>query len=287
MQQALTSILLILVMQVLFKANASSDHCTPLESFNSDHPNHSQVGWFKASGDKIFLDAKCGTRTDAIWGTLDKCMRTCRFRPGCNAINFGYSSADKDRNTWCELFECGESIPEADENPWESLYAMTGYYFSDTDQGCIPLSVEECEAAADKLGLAKGGLGYSFQGAYSTKGCYAYNNGKYNGRVYFGTGGTVAQMKENVNGDKFRPSDCAGQTATGDSCFDIKLDTLMQSKICTSAGRRRRRDVSDRRTGPTVCNTIEETFCQKQKRLGLCNGLTAQYWCMETCGCCE
>ena len=77
--------------------------------------------------------------------------------------------------------------------------------------------MEACETVADKLGFDKGGVGFTFQGDYGTKGCYAYNSGKYKGHVYYGNGGTDAQMKESLDGDKFRPKgyDCADQGTTG------------------------------------------------------------------------
>ena len=70
-----------------------------------------------------------------------------------------------------------------------------------------------CETAANNIGLTKGGLGFSFQGDYSTKGCYAYKDGDYKGHFYYGTGGTEQKMKEDVTGQKFRPQgyDCANK----------------------------------------------------------------------------
>ena len=70
----------------------------------------------------------------------------------------------------------------------------------------MPYSADACRAAATKAGLELGGQGYSFEGAYSTKGCYYYKSGKYAGRAFYGTGGTQAQMEAAVTGVKYRPT---------------------------------------------------------------------------------
>jgi len=77
---------------------------------------------------------------------------------------------------------------------------------------CVPYSLAACEAALKEQGISKG-----TQGTYSTKGCYAYGSGKYKGQAYFGTGGTEAQMKTNLEGSVYRPKgyDCAIYEVTG------------------------------------------------------------------------
>lgn len=43
-------------------------------------------------------------------------------------------------------------------------------------------------------------------GAYVPKGCYAYNNGKYPGIIYYGTGGSEDQIRGALGYDYlFRP----------------------------------------------------------------------------------
>ena len=82
--------------------------------------------------------------------------------------------------------------------------------------GCEPYSEAACEAAAKKLGYAKGSTAYPFKSEYHTKGCYAYDRGDFAGQVYYGTGGTKAQMKEiPKKEDQYRPQgyDCSGQAA--------------------------------------------------------------------------
>ena len=56
-----------------------------------------------------------------------------------------------------------------------------------------------------------GGKDYDFAGDYSIKGCYAYNDGTYDGIAYYGTGGTKAQMKNSLEDPKYRPDghDCS------------------------------------------------------------------------------
>ena len=62
-----------------------------------------------------------------------------------------------------------------------------------------------CSARAQTLGLSLGGNGYAFAGSYSTKGCYSYSSGSYEGMAFFGTGGTEAQMATALTGSKYRP----------------------------------------------------------------------------------
>ena len=72
---------------------------------------------------------------------------------------------------------------------------------------CDPYSLEACEDAGKTLGLLLGGGGSSFSGDYSTKGCYAYDNGKekYQGMVFYGTGGSKDEMKLALSRPKYRP----------------------------------------------------------------------------------
>ena len=59
--------------------------------------------------------------------------------------------------------------------------------------------------------MVKGGAGYSFEGTYTSKGCYAYSSGYFKGIIYYGTGGTTEEMKETLKSPRFRPIgfDCA------------------------------------------------------------------------------
>jgi len=80
----------------------------------------------------------------------------------------------------------------------------------ETSGPCIKYSVEACDEAIKKLGIARGGKGYPFLGSWVTKGCYAYKSGTYVNHAYYGTGGTTKQMQVTVSGKKFRPKgyDC-------------------------------------------------------------------------------
>ena len=61
--------------------------------------------------------------------------------------------------------------------------------------------------AALSQGLKQGGAGSDFVGAWSTKGCYAYKSGKYAGIAFYGTGGSIEQMKEPLTSDNiYRPT---------------------------------------------------------------------------------
>merc|ERR1719428_1077925 len=79
-----------------------------------------------------------------------------------------------------------------------------------------PYSQKACEQASQQAGLKLGGHGYSFSGKYSIKGCYAYTSGKYKKIVFYGTGGTEAQMKASPGRGKMRPAgydQCGGGSA--------------------------------------------------------------------------
>ena len=83
---------------------------------------------------------------------------------------------------------------------------------------CVPYSLQACEAAVERHDLKRGGNGYKFVGDYGTKGCYAYESGDWANLAFYGTGGSVKEMKEQLTNDKknrFRPIgyDCS---LTGD-----------------------------------------------------------------------
>ena len=91
-----------------------------------------------------------------------------------------------------------------------SKFIFLNFPFSSCSE-CDPYTEKACRDAANSLGLVIGGAGYTFAGDYATNGFYAYSSGPYNGRVYYGTGGKVAQMKalpgpyNKVIGAKYRP----------------------------------------------------------------------------------
>ncbi len=70
---------------------------------------------------------------------------------------------------------------------------------------CNEYTESACLDAANYMGLIIGGAGYEFVGDHTTKGCYAYSSGKHNGRVYYGKGGTLSQMKSSPGAGKYRP----------------------------------------------------------------------------------
>ena len=75
---------------------------------------------------------------------------------------------------------------------------------------CVPYSKQACKEAGVKLGM------YFHQGNYATKGCYAYYEGTYKGNIWYGKGGTDAQIKQPLEHNpykKYRPPwfDCAGK----------------------------------------------------------------------------
>ena len=50
-----------------------------------------------------------------------------------------------------------------------------------------------------------GGNGYKFADTHTTKGCYAYDAGKYKGRAYYGIRGSIQAMKTSLKKPQYRP----------------------------------------------------------------------------------
>ena len=76
----------------------------------------------------------------------------------------------------------------------------------------MPYSQKACEDAINKLGLQKGGRGYSFSGSeYSRKGCYAYKSGFFANMAFYGHGGSERQHKKTLPSPRYRPDgyDCS------------------------------------------------------------------------------
>ena len=73
-------------------------------------------------------------------------------------------------------------------------------------------SESACKAIQKYYGKTYGGpLTWGGTGNYNTKGCYYYENGKYGGKVYYGTGGVLWTQNANT-GD--------GQQSNGQRRFD-------------------------------------------------------------------
>ena len=79
------------------------------------------------------------------------------------------------------------------------------------------INENECEDAAEELGLDIGGAGYDFASDYATKGCYYYKSGKYQGRAYWGTGGSPL-----VKTPFGEVGLCRGNTCPSDSVYEVK-----------------------------------------------------------------
>ena len=75
---------------------------------------------------------------------------------------------------------------------------------------CVPYSQKACLNAGKSLGLNIGHADFTFVGDYSEVGCFVYTSGSFKGSVFYGTGGEIHQMKQDVSGGKFRPQgyDC-------------------------------------------------------------------------------
>ena len=99
------------------------------------------------------------------------------------------------------------------ENVWARLKLNMKLSSIVADYGnCDPYSLEACENAGKTLGLQLGGHGYPFSKNFATKGCYAYDSGKYQGMIFYGTGGSEDEMKLTPSRPKYRPQifDCLG-----------------------------------------------------------------------------
>ena len=70
------------------------------------------------------------------------------------------------------------------------IFKVETYIFLDLDHSdCVPYSESACKAAAENLKLK------FTVGDYTIKGCYMYNNGKYPGDIWYGTGGSEKQIR--------------------------------------------------------------------------------------------
>ena len=66
-------------------------------------------------------------------------------------------------------------------------------------------SIEACEFVGKMLGLRLGGSEHQFVSSYPTKGCHAYDSGDFEDMVFYGTDGSVDQMKEQLLAPMYRP----------------------------------------------------------------------------------
>ena len=92
---------------------------------------------------------------------------------------------------------------------------------------CIPYSEQACRDAAAAEGLSVGSSGFS--GNFAHKGCYAYTDGKHEGKAFYGTGGTVAHMQKQLPANRYRPKnyDCAAG-------MYVCMDTCLRTWTCMS-----------------------------------------------------
>lgn len=153
--------------------------------------------------------------------TEDTCRHTCRslglhlgYVGGSWAGNFAtkgcymYSENDKQNSNRYKgqcYFGTGGTLSEKTAHPAAPKYRVPGSQC----EPCEPYTEQACLRAALMMGLRIGGYPYEFAGSYSTKGCYYYYDGDYEGRAYYGLGGTIEQnaapvssgYKRRVQGD--------------------------------------------------------------------------------------
>ena len=100
---------------------------------------------------------------------------------------------------------------------------------------CVPYSKKACLDAGKSLGLNLGSAHFPFVGDYSEVGCFS-KGGSVKGSVFYGTGGSIHEMKQNVSGGKFRPKgyDCL---TTGRSYYIFNISfTINVIKVLCSDG---------------------------------------------------
>ena len=98
---------------------------------------------------------------------------------------------------------------------------------------CQPYSEQACRDAAKALGLQLGSTSHAFTGKYEQKGCYAYSAGKYAGKAYYGTGGSVEDMQKEGASNTYRPNnyDCEGDHIP---CMHACVCMLASIYVCNS-----------------------------------------------------
>merc|ERR1711990_806773 len=87
------------------------------------------------------------------------------------------------------------------------------------NDNCIPYSIEACKKAAKMNDLEIGSDRFPFVGEdYAEEGCYSYKTGNSKGHVFYGTGGTDAQMGKEATGRRYRPRgyDCGDDEQKSD-----------------------------------------------------------------------
>ena len=102
---------------------------------------------------------------------------------------------------------------QAHQVPYGCMFARMRFnWYLFVAGACVAYSEQACRDAAVALGLSlEGTTSAGFSGDFTHKGCYAYSAGKNKGKAFYGTGGTVNDMKKQLPEDRYRPQnyDCA------------------------------------------------------------------------------
>ena len=90
--------------------------------------------------------------------------------------------------------------------------------------------MEACRQAAERLGLDIGSSDASFAGEnYIAKGCYAYSSGPYEGRAYYGLGGSVSDMMLPLEDPTiYRPD--GYESCSKGNCSSIRTNTFFLNR---------------------------------------------------------
>ena len=137
------------------------------------------------------------------------------FMCGDSKVSIGNSRGSQTQSTVVNTpMYAGDCAARIDKTNWLGGYGYGDFF--DVTVGECPEAAPEAEAkvtcdsekacqdAAEAAGFQIGGGGYAFAGSWSTKGCYMYNSGKYEGMAFFGTGGDAAAMSASVAEPKVR-----------------------------------------------------------------------------------
>ena len=165
-----------------------------LMTLSATQPTHDGLRWF-ACEDPIACRERTKTQVRAQLSAMETAGGVrARFGP----------RASKGMEIRCVI--CASPFPDdlvvCDGKP-NLVTATVSRRDRDNDP---PLTVGEAIAVALEFGLALGGYGAAFAGAYGTNGLYAYKTGNHAGTAFFGTGGTVSAMGAGVSLPQYRLS---------------------------------------------------------------------------------
>lgn len=148
------------------------------------------------------------------YATSQEAIRQCQATPGCLGVsdhtpfppcadNNCFKLGGGYQTTW-NSNGCSYLNPAPEVTKTLQVSHDSGTLFGAIYKACIPYSQEACLSASADLGLKWGHPSSSFAGNYHTKGCYTYMSGTYENQVFYGTGGSVADMQTSLDPPQMR-----------------------------------------------------------------------------------